>query len=148
MLIGPICQYPAKLVRSAHRIPRRSLFSLKAAYWSCNQFNVLRRVLQELLTQISASVVVSLRIWSSLKPHTDVFRTVLELSGSHRILNNHTEHPKWLKLVGILQRWGHLLVMSRSTTSWLKERPCHTDGPSPNSSKCRLVLAITQNMPD
>ena len=26
--------------------------------------------------------------------------------------------------------------VTQSTTSWLKEKPCHTDGPSPNSSKC------------
>ena len=26
--------------------------------------------------------------------------------------------------------------VTQSTTSWLREKPCHTDGPSPNSSKC------------
>ena len=52
-------------------------------------------------------------------------------------LGHHTEHPKWLKLVGIIQRWGRLLVMShRALTSWLKGKPCHTDGSPPNSSNC------------
>ena len=51
-------------------------------------------------------------------------------------LGHHTEHPKWLKLVRILQRQGPPGKVTQSTTSRLKGGPCHTDGPSSNSSKC------------
>ena len=67
----------------------------------------------------------------SCQAHTESLTTIPCLLG------HHTEHPKWLKLVGILQRWGSPPGnVTQSTTSWLKGKPCHTDGPSPNSSKC------------
>ena len=52
---------------------------------------------------------------TSCQAHTESL-TIIPCS-----LGHHTEHPKWLKLVGIVQRWGRLLVMShRALTSWLK----------------------------
>ena len=68
---------------------------------------------------------------TSCQVHTESL-TIISYS-----LGHHTEHPKWLRLVGIVQRWGRLLVMShRALTSWLKGKPYHTDGSPPNSSNC------------
>ena len=53
-------------------------------------------------------------------------------------LGHHTELPEWLKLVGIVQHWGHLPVTShRALTSQLKGRTLsHSRFPSKNSSNC------------
>ena len=63
-------------------------------------------------------------------------------------LRHHTEHPKWLKLVGSNPTSGSPpgKVTQSSHQLAKKKEPCHTDGPSSkNSSDC--PLAITQNMP-
>ena len=69
------------------------------------------------LTQMSPELSTSCQV------HTESLTII------HCSLRHHTEHPKWLKLVGIVQHWGRLLVMShRALTSWLKGKLCHTDG--------------------
>ena len=69
---------------------------------------------------------------TSCQAHTESL-TIIPCS-----LGHHTEHPKWLKLVGIVQCWGRLLVMShRALTSWLKRGTLsHSRFPSKNSSSC------------
>ena len=73
---------------------------------------------------------MSSELSTSCQAHTESLTTI------PCSLGHHTELPEWLKLVGIVQRWGRLLVTShRALTSWLKRRTLsHSRFPSKNSS--------------
>ena len=59
-----------------------------------------------LMVVTEASQQMSSELSLSCQAHTESLTTI------PCSLGHHTEHPKWLELVGILQQWGHLLVMS------------------------------------
>ena len=129
LLLGPIYQYPSDLVGSAHRISHWSLFSSKnsllelqsSSMFSVESSGSCSHIIQPPWRCLYADgshwslTQMSPELSTNCQAHTESL-TIIPCS-----LGHHTEHPKWLKLVGIVQCWGHLLVMShRALTSWLK----------------------------